>query len=64
MIKETLTQAKTRMTKASEDLRVELAAVRTGRASTSFMDNLKVEYYGTHDAAESGCLAWRSLIPR
>lgn len=48
MIKETLAQAKTRMNKASEDLRVELAAVRTGRASTSLLDNLKVEYYGTH----------------
>jgi ribosome recycling factor len=48
MIKETITQAKTRMNKASEDLRVELAAVRTGRASTSLLDNLKVEYYGTH----------------
>jgi ribosome recycling factor len=48
MIKETLAQAKTRMNKASEDLRVELASVRTGRASTSLLDNLKVEYYGTH----------------
>jgi ribosome recycling factor len=48
MIKETLTQAKTRMTKASEDLRVELASVRTGRASTSLLEHLKVEYYGTH----------------
>jgi ribosome recycling factor len=47
MIKETLAQAKTRMTKASEDLRVELAAVRTGRASTALIDHLKVEYYGT-----------------
>jgi ribosome recycling factor len=48
MIKETIIQAKTRMTKAAEDLRVELAAVRTGRASTSLLDHLKVEYYGTH----------------
>ena len=47
MIKETLAQAKTRMTKAAEDLRVELAAVRTGRASTALLDHLKVEYYGT-----------------
>lgn len=47
MIKETLAQAKTRMTKAAEDLRVELAAVRTGRASTALVENLKVEYYGT-----------------
>lgn len=48
MIKETLAGARTRMTKAAEDLRVELAAVRTGRASTALLDHLKVEYYGTH----------------
>jgi ribosome recycling factor len=47
MIKETMALAKTRMTKASEDLRVELAAVRTGRASTALIEHLKVEYYGT-----------------
>jgi ribosome recycling factor len=47
MIKETLAQAKNRMTKAAEDLRVELAAVRTGRASTALIEHLKVEYYGT-----------------
>jgi len=48
MIKETLAQAKTRMTKAAEDLRLELASVRTGRASTALLEHLKVEYYGTH----------------
>src|ERR1035437_6235975 len=47
MIKETLAQAKSRMAKAAEDLRVELASVRTGRASTALLDHLKVEYYGT-----------------
>jgi ribosome recycling factor len=47
MIKETLAQAKARMTKAAEDLRVELAGVRTGRASTALLEHLKVEYYGT-----------------
>ena len=48
MVKETMTHAKARMSKAAEDLRVELAAVRTGRASTALLDHLKVEYYGTH----------------
>jgi len=48
MIKETMAQAKSRMAKAAEDLRIELAAVRTGRASTALLDHLKVEYYGTH----------------
>jgi ribosome recycling factor len=47
MIKETMAQAKTRMGKAAEDLRAELAAVRTGRASTALLEHLKVEYYGT-----------------
>jgi len=47
MIKETMSQAKARMVKAAEDLRVELAAVRTGRASTALLEHLKVEYYGT-----------------
>jgi ribosome recycling factor len=47
MIKETVGQTKARMVKAADDLRVELAGVRTGRASTALLDHLKVEYYGT-----------------
>jgi ribosome recycling factor len=47
MIKETVSQSKTRMAKALEDLRNELASVRTGRASTSLLEHIKVEYYGT-----------------
>lgn len=47
MVKETLTQAKTRMGKALEDFRQELATVRTGRASASLLDHIKVDYYGT-----------------
>ena len=47
MMKETMTQTKTRMSKALDDLRLELASVRTGRASTALLENLKVEYYGT-----------------
>ena len=47
MIKETLADMKNRMTKAAEDLRAELASVRTGRASTALLEHLKVEYYGT-----------------
>ena len=48
MIKETLARGKARMAKAAEDLRAELASVRTGRASTAILEHLKVEYYGTH----------------
>ena len=47
MFKETLAQAKTRMVKALDDFRGELAGLRTGRASTALLDHIKVEYYGT-----------------
>ena len=47
LIKETLTQARTRMGKALEDFRHDLATVRTGRASASLLENIKIEYYGT-----------------
>jgi ribosome recycling factor len=47
MIKETLAQARTRMGKALEDFRHELATIRTGRASASLLEHVKVEYYGT-----------------
>jgi ribosome recycling factor len=47
MLKETLAQARIRMSKALEDLRQDLTTVRTGRASVSLLDHLQVEYYGT-----------------
>jgi ribosome recycling factor len=47
MVKETLAQAKIRMSKGLEDFRHELATVRTGRASASLLEHIKVEYYGT-----------------
>jgi len=46
-MRETITQAKTRMGKAVEDFRHELAVLRTGRASTALLEHIKVEYYGT-----------------
>lgn len=46
-IKEALSQSRARMTKALEDLRQDLATVRTGRASVSLLEGVKVEYYGT-----------------
>jgi ribosome recycling factor len=42
-----MAQARTRMTKALEDFRHELATVRTGRATTALFDHLRVDYYGT-----------------
>lgn len=47
MIRETMADARTRMGKAAEDFRAELATLRTGRASTALLEHLKVEYYGT-----------------
>lgn len=47
MVKETIAQAKTRMTKALEDFRHEIAGLRTGRASTALLETIKVDYYGT-----------------
>lgn len=39
--------AQQRMTKSVEALRHELQRLRTGRASTALVDNLKVNYYGS-----------------
>src|SRR5690242_10003704 len=47
VIRETLGQARTRMAKALEDFRHDLATVRTGRASTSLLDRIQIDYYGT-----------------
>ena len=47
MIKDTLAQAKTRMGKALEDFRHNLGTLRTGRASVSLLDSIRVDYYGT-----------------
>src|SRR5438067_4737785 len=46
-LKDSYTQLKTRMDKAVEDFRREMAAVRTGRASVHMLDSVQVEYYGT-----------------
>ena len=40
-------QLRTRMDKAVEDFRNEMAAVRTGRASVHMLDSVQVEYYGS-----------------
>jgi len=45
--KEAIAQAKTRMEKAVEDFRKELATVRTGRANASLLDHVRVDYHGT-----------------
>jgi ribosome recycling factor len=45
-LKETYVQLKTRMDKAVEDFRREMAATRTGRANVHMLDTVSVEYYG------------------
>src|SRR2546430_11986711 len=45
--KEATVAAKTRMEKAVEDFRKELATLRTGRANASVLDNIRVDYHGT-----------------
>src|SRR6202451_4078990 len=45
-LKETYVQLKTRMEKAVEDFRREMAATRTGRANVHMLDTITVDYYG------------------
>jgi ribosome recycling factor len=47
MIKDVIHKTKSRMEKVVEDLRRELAGVRSGRASLSLLDHISVDYYGT-----------------
>jgi ribosome recycling factor len=45
--KEANVAAKTRMEKAVDDFRKELASVRTGRANAAILDQIRVDYHGT-----------------
>src|SRR5580700_10375312 len=47
MTADVVKEAKRRMEKVGEDLRAELATIRTGRASVTLLDHIKVNYYGT-----------------
>src|SRR5260370_24818897 len=46
-LKDVYHQLKTRMDKAVEDFRTNLAAARTGRASVHMLDTVRVPYYGS-----------------
>jgi ribosome recycling factor len=46
-LKDIFGQIKSRMDKAVEDFRREMASVRTGRASVHMLDGVTVDYYGT-----------------
>ena len=47
MINEVLEETKDRMGKSEKAFETELGKVRTGRASQSMLDNVRVDYYGT-----------------
>lgn len=47
MIEEYLQEAEKRMKGAVSKLREEFASIRTGRASTGLVENIKVDYYGS-----------------
>src|ERR1044071_9156105 len=46
-IKEVEAHLKARMDKAISDLQQEMAHIRTGRATLSILDHIRVDYYGT-----------------
>src|SRR5271157_2347928 len=45
--KDAIAQGKTRMEKAVDDFRKEMAVLRTGRAHVSLLDHVRVDYHGT-----------------
>src|SRR5438034_10429938 len=45
--KEAIAAGRVRMEKAVDDFRKELATLRTGRANTSILDAIRVDYHGT-----------------
>lgn len=46
-LKDSFVQLRTRMDKAVHDFQANLASTRTGRASISMLDQVRVDYYGT-----------------
>lgn len=47
MIEDIISDAKTRMLKSFEALKVEMSKIRTGRAHPGLLEQVKVNYYGT-----------------
>ena len=46
-LKDTYQQIKTRLEKSVSDFQHNLQGIRTGRASTQMLDNVRIDYYGT-----------------
>jgi len=55
MVAEIFDDAERRMKKAVEALRQDLAAIRTGRASSSLVERINVDYYGTPTPINQVC---------
>ena len=47
MTKEIYQETKTRMEKTISHYQSEISTIRTGRASVTLLDSIKVEFYGT-----------------
>ena len=47
MINEVFTETREKMNKVITHCSNEISVIRTGRASTSMLDSIKVDYYGT-----------------
>ena len=46
MLEEVLAEVNSAMESAIEALRRDLSTIRTGRASTAMVENLRIDYYG------------------
>ena len=46
-VRDVQAQSRARMEKTLQDLRLELASIRTGRATVGLLDHVRVDYYGT-----------------
>src|SRR5213082_2239776 len=55
MVAEIFDDAERRMKKAVEALKQDLAAIRTGRASSSLVERINVDYYGTPTPINQVC---------
>jgi ribosome recycling factor len=52
MVKTILKEAEDKMHKSVESIRLELAKIRTGKATTALLDGIRVDYYGTPTALQ------------
>jgi ribosome recycling factor len=52
MVKTILKEAEEKMHKSVESIRLELAKIRTGKATTALLDGIKLDYYGTPTALQ------------